>query len=106
MFVTLRGPQFLFPCQGRAYAKQIGGLQRKTRGFTISAIKEALNMTFSPGTAELPEAGTSGALDPAAAAIATRRAGAFPDLGSSFLTRLPAAPLPAPYGVGFSPDCA
>ncbi|GAB7522170.1 YdiU family protein [Paraburkholderia sp. 2C] len=89
-----------------AYAKQIRGQQRQTRGFTISAIKEALNMTFSPGTAALPEAAASGPLDTVTAAIASQRDGAFAGLGPAFVTRLPAALLPAPYGVGFSAECA
>nr|WP_240655640.1 YdiU family protein [Paraburkholderia phosphatilytica] len=40
------------------------------------------------------------------AAIDSRREGSFGSLGSAFMTRLPAAPLPSPYVVGFSKDAA
>ncbi|MGE8475071.1 MAG: protein adenylyltransferase SelO family protein, partial [Paraburkholderia hospita] len=42
----------------------------------------------------------------AAGAIDNQREGSFAALGNVFLTRLPAAPLPAPYVVGFAPDVA
>ncbi|MFC0397080.1 protein adenylyltransferase SelO [Paraburkholderia rhizosphaerae] len=63
-------------------------------------------MTFSPGTAEFPATAASGPLDLVASAISSQRNGAFAQLGSAFLTRLPAAPLPAPYVVGFSAQTA
>jgi uncharacterized protein YdiU (UPF0061 family) len=42
----------------------------------------------------------------AAGAIDNQREGSFAALGNVFLTRLPAAPLPAPYVVDFAPDVA
>jgi uncharacterized protein YdiU (UPF0061 family) len=58
-------------------------------------------MSFSPSI--------SGLADPVAAlaaALGTPREGAFRQLGGVFMTRLPAAPLSAPYVVGFSADTA
>jgi serine/tyrosine/threonine adenylyltransferase len=65
-------------------------------------------MSFSPYIADLPESAASaeGLLAAAEAALGRRRDGAFAQLGTAFFTRLPAAPLPAPYGVGFSADTA
>ncbi|MHB9839029.1 protein adenylyltransferase SelO [Paraburkholderia terrae] len=58
-------------------------------------------MSFSPCNA-----GLSGSMSTAAGAIDNQREGSFAALGNVFLTRLPAAPLPAPYVVGFAPDVA
>jgi uncharacterized protein YdiU (UPF0061 family) len=58
-------------------------------------------MSFSPCNA-----GLSGPMSVAAGALESQRDGAFAQLGSAFLTRLPAAPLAAPYVVGFSADAA
>ena len=58
-------------------------------------------MSFSPCNAEL-----SAPMSTAAAAIDNQREGSFASLGNVFLTRLPAAPLMAPYVVGFAPDVA
>src|SRR6195952_2530714 len=94
-------------------------MQRRGRGFTISVNHEVLNMSFSPsGTA----GGTAGdgaseaeltnpdvSVDPVSElidSIETDRRDSFVALGSAFLTRLPATPLPAPYLVGFSADTA
>ncbi|TDV17302.1 protein adenylyltransferase SelO [Paraburkholderia caballeronis] len=69
-------------------------------------------MSFSPGISETtretapvsPAAG--GPLDAVARALAEPRDDAFAALGPAFVTRLPAAPLPAPYLVGFSGETA
>ena len=53
-------------------------------------------MSFSPSIA-----GLSGPMAALAEALATAREGAFAELGGVFMTRLPAAPLSAPYVVGF-----
>src|SRR6201996_8442207 len=82
-------------------AHSMRALQHQERGFTISVNKEALNMSFSPCSA-----GLSGPMSTAAGAIDNTREGSFAALGNVFLTRLPAAPLPAPYVVGFAPDVA
>jgi uncharacterized protein YdiU (UPF0061 family) len=58
-------------------------------------------MSFSPSTTGLSELMSS-----VADALGSARDGSFARLGSAFLTRLPAAPLPAPYRVGFSADAA
>lgn len=58
-------------------------------------------MSFSPSIAE-PSTRISSLAD----ALSAARPGAFASLGSAFYTRLPAAPLPAPYLVGFSADAA
>jgi uncharacterized protein YdiU (UPF0061 family) len=79
-------------------------------------------MSFSPGTPEIPQhpfAQDSGAvvsnpvgspldnrLDAVAHALAEPREHAFAALGPAFVTRLPAAPLPAPYVVGISTEMA
>jgi serine/tyrosine/threonine adenylyltransferase len=60
-----------------------------------------INMSFSTN-----EAALSAALPDLAASLAAPRDDAFLALGADFLTRLPAAPLPAPYVVGFSDDAA
>jgi uncharacterized protein YdiU (UPF0061 family) len=58
-------------------------------------------MSFSPSIAE-PSARISSLTD----ALSAARPGAFSGLGSAFYTRLPAAPLAAPYLVGFSDELA
>ncbi len=58
-----------------------------------------INMSFSRS-----EAALSATLPDLAASLAAPRDDAFLALGADFLTRLPAAPLPAPYVVGFSDD--
>jgi serine/tyrosine/threonine adenylyltransferase len=58
-------------------------------------------MSFSPSIAE-----PVGAMASLAATLGAERAGSFAELGGAFYTRLPAAPLPAPYVVGFSADAA
>ncbi|SIT39452.1 conserved hypothetical protein [Paraburkholderia ribeironis] len=58
-------------------------------------------MSFSPSIAGLSEA-----LTDFSNALVAAPASAFVRLGSTFLTRLPAAPLSAPYLVGFSTDTA
>ncbi len=58
-------------------------------------------MSFSPSIAA-----PSPRIPSLTAALSAARPGAFAGLGSAFYTRLPAAPLPAPYLVGFSPDAA
>jgi serine/tyrosine/threonine adenylyltransferase len=66
-------------------------------------------MSFSRYVADLPESAESGSLATPGdieSALARPRAGGFAQLGSTFFTRLPAAPLPAPYLVGFSADTA
>ncbi|MFP6558985.1 YdiU family protein [Paraburkholderia sp. B3] len=73
-------------------------------------------MSFSPGLshseagpAASPEAQSDVQPGPLAALereLATPRADAFSSLGPAFLTRLPAAPLPEPYLVGFSAGTA
>ncbi len=61
-------------------------------------------MSFSPSLS--PPGGPAAALDALAAQLASPRADAFAQLGSAFVTRLPAAPLEAPYVVGFSAQTA
>ena len=61
-------------------------------------------MSFSPGVAE-HSACISSSTD-LTDALSAPRQGGFGGLGSAFYTRLPAAPLPAPYVVGFSADAA
>ncbi|HMC47922.1 MAG TPA: hypothetical protein VKJ77_21580, partial [Caballeronia sp.] len=68
-------------------------------------------MSFSPSsTAAVAEpaglAPLAAPVDLLLASIETDRPDAFVSLGSAFLTRLPAAPLPAPYLVGISADTA
>jgi serine/tyrosine/threonine adenylyltransferase len=58
-------------------------------------------MSFSPSIAE-----PVGAMATLAAALGAERAGSFANLGGAFHTRLPAAPLPEPYVVGFSAEAA
>lgn len=58
-------------------------------------------MSFSPSIS-----GLSGPMAALADALGTPRADAFSQLGGVFMTRLPAAPLSAPYVVGFSADTA
>jgi len=58
-------------------------------------------MSFSPSIA-----GLSAALTDLSNTLATPPDNAFARLGSTFLTRLPAAPLSAPYQVGFSAETA
>ncbi|MGF6411008.1 protein adenylyltransferase SelO [Paraburkholderia sp. MM5482-R1] len=58
-------------------------------------------MSFSPSFA-----GLSAALTDLSNTLATPPANAFARLGGTFLTRLPAAPLDAPYLVGFSAETA
>jgi uncharacterized protein YdiU (UPF0061 family) len=50
--------------------------------------------------------GLSGPMAALAGALGTAREGAFAQLGGVFMTRLPAAPLSAPYVVGFSAETA
>ncbi|WP_323118840.1 protein adenylyltransferase SelO [Burkholderia alba] len=52
------------------------------------------------------EAVLAATLPDLAASLAAPRDDAFLSLGAAFLTRLPAAPLPEPYVVGFSDDAA
>jgi uncharacterized protein YdiU (UPF0061 family) len=66
-------------------------------------------MSFSPGISETTPDATHAAgnpLDALARALTTPRDDAFATLGAAFVTRLPAAPLPAPYVVGFSVEMA
>jgi serine/tyrosine/threonine adenylyltransferase len=77
------------------------GQHRRGRGITISVNPEALNMSFSPSIA-----GLSAALTDLSNTLATPPVNAFARLGGTFLTRLPAAPLDAPYLVGFSAEAA
>src|ERR1700730_14443926 len=64
-------------------------------------------MSFSPSsTAAVADRASRAPVDPLLAAIETDRPDAFVSLGSTFLTRLPAAPLPEPYLVGISADIA
>jgi serine/tyrosine/threonine adenylyltransferase len=58
-------------------------------------------MSFSPSIS-----GLTGPLAALADALGTPREGAFAQLGGAFMARLPAAPLSAPYVVGFSEDTA
>jgi serine/tyrosine/threonine adenylyltransferase len=58
-------------------------------------------MSFSPSSS-----GLSGPMSAVAGAIGSEREGAFARLGTTFMTHLPAAPLPAPYVVGFSAGTA
>ncbi|MEQ5838403.1 YdiU family protein [Paraburkholderia acidicola] len=58
-------------------------------------------MSFSPSSSVL-----SASIEALADGLGSPRDDAFAQLGSRFLTRLPAAPLPAPYVVGFSADTA
>src|SRR5476649_1188115 len=82
-------------------------VQRRGGGITISVNHEVLNMSFSPSssTAEA-EPASPAPVDSLLASIETDRPDAFVSLGSAFLTRLPAAPLPDPYLVGISADTA
>ena len=64
-------------------------------------------MSFSPSsTAAVAEPAGLAPVDSLLASIETERPDAFVSLGSAFLTRLPAAPLPDPYLVGISADTA
>jgi uncharacterized protein YdiU (UPF0061 family) len=68
-------------------------------------------MSFSPSStaAQADPAGLASVdspVDSLLASIETDRPDAFVSLGSAFLTRLPAAPLPEPYLVGMSADTA
>src|ERR1700712_3827999 len=68
-------------------------------------------MSFSPSStvAQADPASTApvaAPVDSLLASIETDRPDAFVSLGSAFLTRLPAAPLPEPYLVGISADTA
>ncbi|TKC87221.1 YdiU family protein [Trinickia terrae] len=58
-------------------------------------------MSFSPSNTGLSERMSS-----VADAIGSTRDGSFAQLGTAFLTRLPAAPLTEPYVVGFSAEAA
>ncbi len=58
-------------------------------------------MSFSPSSS-----GLSGPMSAVAGSIGGQREGAFAQLATTFMTRLPAAPLPAPYVVGFSAETA
>ncbi|CAN7346478.1 YdiU family protein [Trinickia sp. LjRoot230] len=58
-------------------------------------------MSFSPSTVE-----PIGSVAVLAEALWAQREASFAQLGEAFYTRLPAAPLPAPYVVGFSADAA
>jgi len=89
---------------GPRHAQQAGGGR-----LTISAYSWALNMSFSPGISETtpdPALAPGSPLDALARALAAPRDDAFAALGAAFVTRLPAAPLPAPYVIGFSADAA
>lgn len=85
-------------------------------------------MSFSPGTSQAAgrsdaaatphsddSSATAGTVEQGAStsvlsrvtsSITTSREGAFAGLGPAFMTRLPAAPLPEPYVVGFSAETA
>jgi serine/tyrosine/threonine adenylyltransferase len=69
-------------------------------------------MSFSPGVTDTPAGSTalpvalSGPLADVERALSEVRDEAFSTLGTPFLTRLPAQPLPAPYLVGISADTA
>lgn len=69
-------------------------------------------MSFSPGVNIFSTASSSSdealpdALADVERALTAPRGDAFSTLGTTFLTRLPAAPLPEPYLVGFSTDTA
>ncbi|MDR5750628.1 MULTISPECIES: protein adenylyltransferase SelO family protein [unclassified Caballeronia] len=63
-------------------------------------------MSFSPSNALHAEPGDALSMDEVAAAIDIDRADAFAQLGTRFLTRLPAAPVPDPYLVAVSVDAA
>ncbi|WEY40377.1 protein adenylyltransferase SelO [Paraburkholderia sp. SUR17] len=85
-------------------------------------------MSFSPGTSQAAgrsdaavtthsddSSATAGTVEQGAStsvlsrvtsSITTSREGAFAGLGPTFMTRLPAAPLPEPYVVGFSAETA
>ncbi|HTH59377.1 MAG TPA: YdiU family protein [Paraburkholderia sp.] len=69
-------------------------------------------MSFSPGVSEIPPHASTGALpadsplDAVARTLCEPRDDGFAALGAAFVTRLPAAPLPAPYVVGFSAEMA
>ena len=58
-------------------------------------------MSFSPSNSGLSEP-----MSALAGSIGSQREGAFAPLGTAFMTRLPAAPLAAPYVVGFSAETA
>src|SRR3569833_1505271 len=93
MFVSaIRGP-YAKPYTGQMPGRQ----QRRGCGLTISVNSEALNMSFSPSIA-----GLSGPLAALSELLTNPTESAFARLGSTFLTRLPAPPLSAPYLVGFS----
>ena len=68
-------------------------------------------MSFSPsgtavGAAAEAELAGSAAVNELIESIETDRRDSFVAIGSAFLTRLPASPLPAPYLVGISADTA
>jgi uncharacterized protein YdiU (UPF0061 family) len=64
-------------------------------------------MSFSPSsTVAEALAADAAPMEGIAAALGTGRSGSFAGLGSAFLTRLPATPLPEPYLVGISADTA
>ncbi len=71
------------------------------RGFTIPTCDSSFNLPLSRSESDL-----AATLPDLAASLAAPRDDAFLKLGAAFLTRLPAAPLPAPYVVGFSDDVA
>jgi uncharacterized protein YdiU (UPF0061 family) len=63
-------------------------------------------MSFSPSNAVRADEADALSMDDLAAAIDIGRPGAFAALGSAFLTRLPATPVPEPYVVAISADAA
>ncbi|SAK57852.1 hypothetical protein AWB81_01657 [Caballeronia arationis] len=63
-------------------------------------------MSFSPSNALQAEPGDALSMDEVTAAIDIDRPDAFVQLGTRFLTRLPAAPVPDPYLVAVSADAA
>ncbi|MGA7815512.1 MAG: hypothetical protein WCA53_21810, partial [Caballeronia sp.] len=64
-------------------------------------------MSFSPSsTVAEASAADAAPLEGISSALGTDRSGSFAGLGSAFLTRLPATPLPEPYLVGISADTA
>jgi len=85
------------PPRGAARA----ALRPALRRLTISANQEALNMSFSRSAAAPADT-----LPDLAHTLGTPDDGAFLQLGEAFLTRLPAAPLPEPYVIGFSDEAA
>ena len=70
-------------------------------GMAVSAAAEA-ELTDSHAISDA----SSGPVSKLIGSIETDRRDSFVALGSAFLTRLPASPLPAPYLVGFSADTA